>query len=159
LKIFFLCSVLAQCGGTVICHSHSIPFISLGKLDYILLDSYITILQPTTKTISTLRRRAVSPQPHEIEYLRLIQFYRREYHQDDIIISNQQQLLISINHIHKYVNQNELVIDGSLTQYQQTEYRKLREQLQIIENQPIRKPTKRKASTAMTELNNTTTNE
>jgi hypothetical protein len=44
-----------------------------------------------------------------------------------------------------------------LTQYQPIEYQKLRKQIVIIENKPIRKPTKRKASTTMNELQNTAT--
>jgi hypothetical protein len=155
--MFVFCSVLAQCGGTIIFNSHSIPFISLGKLDYILLDSLIVILQPTTKTISNLRRRALPAQSHEIDYLRLVQFYQQK-HQDDIIISNQQenQLLISINEIQKYVNENDIIIDTLLKQYQQAEYQKIRKQIEINENKSIKKSTKRKASTAMTELHNTT---
>ncbi len=43
-----------------------------------------------------------------------------------------------------------------LTQYQPSEYRKLRKPLEIIKNIPMRKPTKRKVSTAITEPHNTT---
>ncbi len=152
-SIFCICSVLAQCGGSIIFHSHSIPFISLGKLDYILLDSFISILQPTTKILSSLRRRSVLAQTHEIDYLRLIQFYQQK---DDIILSNQlqEQYLISINDIQKYLNENQLIIDLSLTQYQQEEYRKMKKQMETTENKSIRKPTKRKAGTGITELHN-----
>ena len=133
--------------------SHTIPFISLGKLDYILLDSFIGIAQPTTKVMSHLRRRAVPAQLYEIDYLRLIQFYQRKYQQDDHIVLNQQQeqLLININGIQKYVNENEFIMDMLLTQYQQSEYRKLRKQIEITEKQSNRKPTKRKASAVMME--------
>jgi len=158
ILIVFACSVLAQCGGSVIFQSQSIPFISLGTLDYILLDSLLAILQPTTKTTSILRRRAVLAQAHEIDYLRLVQFYQQKYHQDDDIVLKQEknQYLISINEINQYVKENELVIDVLLIQYQQNEYQKLKEIIKIAEDKPIRKPTKRKANTAMTELRNTT---
>lgn len=150
-------SVLAQCGGTVLFHSHTIPFISLGKFDYILLDSFISILQPTTKILSNLHRRTVPAQSYEIEYLRLIQFYQRKYHQDDNILSNQQQVLISLRDIDKYVDENNIIIDMLLTQYQQNECQKMKKQLgELNENKSIRKPTKRKASTTMTELHNIT---
>jgi hypothetical protein len=148
---------LAQCGGTVNFRAQSIPYISLGKLDYVLLDSFVSILQPITKTMTILQRRALCAQSHEIDYLRLVQFYQRKYHQDDSIVSNQQQLLIRINDIYKYLNENDLGIDMLLTQYQQVEYQKLRKQTETIENQPIRKPTKRKSSSTMTELQNTIT--
>jgi len=107
--------------------------------------------------MSNLRRRALPAQSHEIDYLRLVQFYQQKY-QDDIIISNQQenQLLISINEIQKYVNENNIIIDTLLKQYQQAEYQKIRKQIEINENKSIKKSTKRKASTAMTELHNTT---
>src|SRR5579862_1712796 len=98
--------------------SHSIPFISLGKFDYVLLDSLVAIVQPTKKTISILRQRSVSAKSHELDYIRLVQFYQRKFHEDSIIVSShQEQLLISINEIDKYVNENHLVIDMSLIQY------------------------------------------
>ncbi|CAF2554196.1 unnamed protein product [Rotaria sp. Silwood2] len=151
-------TVLAQRGGTVIVRSHSVPFINLGKLNCILLDSLISILQPTTKTISILRRHSLSAHSHEIDYLRLVQFYQRKCYQDDSIVSNQQQqLLVNINEIHKYVVENDLVIDMFLTQYQQIEYQKLRKQIERTENKSKRKRIKRKASTAMVEVQNTTT--
>ncbi len=155
IENIFICSVLAQSGGTVVIHSHSIPFISLGKLDYILLDLFVSISQPTTKVLSALRRYAVRAQSHEIDYLRLIQFYR----QDDMILSNQsqEQYLISTHDIHKYLKENELVTDLLLTQYQQAEYQKMRKQINGTETKPIRKPTKRKAGTTMTEIHNSTT--
>ena len=155
IENIFIFSVLAQTGGTVIIHSHSIPFISLGKLDYILLDSLISIAQPTAKVLFALRRHAVQAQPHEIDYLRLIQFYR----QDDRILLNQsqEQYLISTQNIHKYLNENELVIDLLLTQYQQAEYQKMRKQINGTETKSIRKPTKRKAGTTMTEIHNSAT--
>lgn len=89
----------------------------------------------------------------------MIQFYQRKYHQDDSILSNQsqEQYLISINEIQKYLNENQLVIDLLLTQYQQAEYRKMKKQIEINDNKSIRKPTKRKAGTAITELQNSTT--
>ncbi len=151
--------MLAQSGGTIIFQSHIIPFISLGKLDYILLDSLIPILQPTTKIISSLRRRAIPAQIHEIDYLRLIQFYQQKSHFDDIIISNQlqEQFLISINEIRKYVKENDLVIDLLLTQYQQGEYRKLKKQIESNENKSIKKPIKHKTNTPMNERHNSTT--
>jgi len=149
---------LAQCGGTVIFRSHSIPFLSLGKLDYILLDSLVAILQPTKKAMSILRRHALPAQSHEIDYLRLVQFYQRKYHQDDSIVSNQQQqLLISTHEIHKYIGEDDLVVDMLLTQYQQIEYQTMRKRIDVSDNQSIRKPTKRKANTAMTNVQNTTT--
>jgi len=149
---------LAQCGGTVIFRSHSIPFISLGKLDYILLDSLVAILQPTKKTMSIVRRHALPGQSHEIDYLRLVQFYQRKYHQDDSIVSNrQQQLLISTHEIHKYIGEDDLVVDMLLTQYQQIEYQTMRKRTDVSDNQSIRKPTKRKANTTMTNVQNTTT--
>lgn len=66
-------------------------------------------------------------------------------------------MLISIREVKKYADENDLVIDMLLTQYQQNEHRKMRQQLEINENkQPSRKPTKRKATTAITEFHNTT---
>lgn len=153
LKNTSIHSVLAQIGGTGIYRSHSIPFISLGKLDYILLDSINAVLQPTAKGLSTLRRRAVAGQPHEIDFLRLVQFYQRNEQQDDRIVLNQSQpqLLISISEVQKYVEQNGIIIDMSLTQYQQNEYRKLKKQLESLDKQPMRKPTKRKATSIIME--------
>jgi hypothetical protein len=100
---------------------------------------------------------SVSAQSHEIDYLRLVQFYQRKYHQDDSIVLNQQQLLTSINDIHNYINENDLGIDMLLTQYQQVEYQTLQKQTGTIENKPIRKSTKRRSSSTMAELQNTTT--
>ena len=137
----FLCSVLAQRGGTMNIRSHSIPFISLGKLDYILLDSLITTLQPTAKIISDLRRNAPPAQCHEIDYFRLIQFYQ----QDDSILLNQQQqsqFLIGTQEIYKYINKDSLVNDITLIQYQQIEYQKMRKKLDTIENKTIKKTNK-----------------
>jgi thiol:disulfide interchange protein len=101
--------------------------------------------------MTSLRRRA-----HEIDYLRLIQLYQKKHHEDDNIVSNQHQLLISTSEIQKYVNENELVIEMLLTQHQQAEYRKIRKEIEINENKSIKRSTKRKASAAMTELHNTT---
>jgi hypothetical protein len=100
---------------------------------------------------------SVRAQSHEIDYLRLVQFYQRKYHQDDCIVLNQQQLLISINDIQNYINENDIDIDILLTQYQQVEYQTLRKQTGIIENKPIRKPTKRRSNSTMAELQNATT--
>jgi len=118
-------TVLAQCGGIVICYSHSIPFITIGKFDYVVFDSLIAVLQLSTKTMSILRRRIVPAQSHEIDYIRLVQFYQQKHNQDDNILSNQQSL-ISINDIQKYVNENDLIIDQLLTQYQQNQYQHLK---------------------------------
>ncbi len=149
---------MAQCGGTINFRSHSIPFIRLGKLDYVLLDSLVAIAQPIAKTISNLRRRALPVQSHQIDYLRLVQLYQRKHHQDDAIISNQQQqLLINVNDIHKYVDENNPVVDILLTQYQQAKYQKLKKQMELTENKSTRKPTKRKSTTTITELQNITT--
>jgi len=106
--------------------------------------------------MSSLRRRAVSAQSHEIDYLRLVQFYQKKHHEDDNILSNQQQLIISTSELQKYVNENELVIEMLLTQHQQAEYQKVRKEIEINENKSIKRSTKRKASAAMTELHNTT---
>ncbi|CAF1239947.1 unnamed protein product [Rotaria sp. Silwood1] len=150
-------TVLAQHGGTVIVRSRSVPFINLGKLNCILLDSLIAILQPTTKIMSILRRHSLPAHSHEIDYLHLVQLYQRKPYQNDSVISNQQQhLLVKINEIHKYVAENDLVINMLLTQYQQVEHQKIRKQIERTENKPNRKQTKRKASIAMTELQNTT---
>lgn len=118
---------MAQVGGIALYRSHLIPFISLGKHDFILLDSINAILQPSARAVSSLRRRAVTAQVHEIDFLRLIQFYQQ---QDDSIVLNQQaHLLINLNEIQKYIEQNGIVIDMSLAEYQQNEYRKLKKQL------------------------------
>lgn len=110
------------------------------------------ILQPPSRANTALRRRTVLAQSHEIDYLRLIEFYQ----QIDVKISDpsQEHLLLNINELRKYVNENAFTIDQSLTQYQQTEYRKLRKQLEAMENKSTKKPTKRKATTTMTELHN-----
>lgn len=112
----------------------------------------VPILQPSSRTNTALRRRTIVAQSHEIEYLRLIEFYQ----QIDVKISNpsQEHLLLNIDEIRKYVNENDLTIDQSLIEYQQTEYRKLRKQLEAKENKPTKKSTKRKATTTMTELHN-----
>ena len=146
---------MAQSGGIVTFQSHSFPFITLGKFDYVLFELVIPLLQSTTRTITALRRRTIQAQSHEIDYLRLIEFYQ----QVDVKISNptQEHLLININEIRKYVNENDFVIGQSLTQHQQTEYRKLKKQLDSMENKPLKKPTKRKATTAMIELHNSST--
>jgi len=108
--------------------------------------------------ISSFRRRAVPAQSHEIDYLRLVQFYQRKYHQDDSIVSNrQQQLLISTHEIQKYIGEDDLIVDMLLTQYQQIEYQTMRKRTDVSDNQSIRKPTKRKANTAMTNVQNTKT--
>jgi hypothetical protein len=154
----FVCSVLAQYGGIVVFRSQSIPFIRHGKLDYVLLNSLLPILQASTKMTSRLRRRAVPAESHEIDYLRLVQFYQRKHWRDDSIIINEEQLLLNINEVQKYLNENDLaIIDMLLTEYQQTEYKKMRKQIKTTENISSRKPTKRKASSTMTELQNTTT--
>ncbi|CAF0939773.1 unnamed protein product [Rotaria sordida] len=151
-------TVLAQRGGTVIVRSRLVPFINLGKFNCVLLDSLIEILQPTARTISILRRHSLPAHSHEIDYLRLVQFYQRKYYQDDSVVLNQeQQLLVNINEISKYVAKNDLVIDMLLTQYQQIEYQKLKNQIERIENKQKRKPIKRKANIAMTELQNIAT--
>jgi len=118
---------LAQVGGIALYRSHSIPFISLGKHDFILLDSINAILQPSARALSSLRRRAVTAQVHEIDYLRLIQFYQQQ--DDQIVLNQQSHLLINLNEIQKYIEQNGIVIDMSLAEYQQNEYRKLKKQL------------------------------
>ena len=152
------CSVLAQCGGNVIFQSNSIPFISLRKDNYILLESLVTSLQLSRKSLATLRRHALSAQAHEIDYLRLVQFYQRKDHEDNSIVSNQQeQSLLSINDIHKYASENEFVIDMLLPQYQLSEYQKLRKQIEVTENKSARKPTKRKSTIGISELQNTAT--
>ncbi|CAF0712441.1 unnamed protein product [Adineta steineri] len=136
-------TVLAQRGGTINIRSHSIPFISLGKFDYILLDSLMTTLQPTTKIISSLRRQAPPAQSHEIDYFRLIQFYQKD---DSILLHQQQQqpqLLISTQEIYKYINKDSLINDMTLIQYQQIEYQKMRKKLDTMENKTMKKPTKR----------------
>jgi hypothetical protein len=107
--------------------------------------------------MSILRQRAVPAQSYEIDYLRLVQFYQRKHHHDDNVIFNQQQVLISIPEVRKYANENDLVIDILLTQYQQNEYEKLKKKIEITENKPRRKPTKRKTSATMTEVHNITT--
>ena len=152
IKSFIFCSVLAHAGGIITFQSHSLPFITLGKFDFVLFDLVIPILQPPSRTNTALRRRTVLAQSHEIDYLRLIEFYQ----QIDVKISNpsQEHLLLNINELRKYVNENDFTIDQSLTQYQQTEYRKLRKQLEAMENKSTKKPTKRKATTTMTELHN-----
>lgn len=118
---------MAQVGGIALYRSHSIPFISLGKHDFILLDSINAILQPSARALSSLRRRAVTAQVHEIDYLRLIQFYQQQ--DDQIVLNQQSHLLINLNEIQKYIEQNGIVIDMSLAEYQQNEYRKLKKQL------------------------------
>ena len=143
-------SVLAQSGGIIILHSHSIPFIRLDETDYILLNSLISILHLSTKVMSILRQHSVSARSHEIDYLRLVQFYQRKH--NDIVL-NQQQFIVTINEIRKYMIENELIIDMLLTQYQQNEYQKLKKQ---TENRPRRKPTKRQTSKVMTEVQNMT---
>lgn len=139
-------TVLAQVGGIALYRSHSIPFITLGKHDFILLDSINPILQPSARSLSSLRRRAVSAQVHEIDYLRLIQFYQRNDQQDDRIVLNQQQphLLISLNEIQKHIEKNGIVTDMSLPEYQQNEYRKLKKQIESNDKQIGRKAIKRK---------------
>jgi len=109
--------------------------------------------------MSILRQRAVPAQSYEIDYLRLVQFYQRKHHEDHNILldQQQQQVLISIPEVRKYANENDLVIDILLTQYQQNEYEKLKKKIEITENKPRRKPTKRKTSATMTEVHNITT--
>lgn len=146
---------MAQSGGIVTFQSHSLPFITLGKFDYVLFELIIPLLQSSTRTITTLRRRTIQAQSHEIDYLRLIEFYQ----QVEMKITNpsKEHLLININEVRKYVNENDFVLDQSLTQYQQTEYRKLKKQIDSVDNKHMRKPTKRKATTAMVELHNSST--
>ncbi|CAF0971036.1 unnamed protein product [Adineta ricciae] len=149
-------TVLAQCGGTFQFRSQMIPFISLGKFDYVLLDSISTILPSTTKMISNLRRHTVSAQTHEIDYLRLIQFYHSRHYQDPNILIDQQQSLISTHDIHKYIEKDDLIVDMSLTQYQQHEYQMMRKRTDGVETRSMKKSTKRKASSAMADVQNTT---
>ena len=151
-------SVLAQSGGTVRCSSHAIPYLRLNKLNFILLDSIATILQPTSKVMSALRRRAVPAQSHEIEYLHLVQFYQRKYHQgDDILLLNQAQqlLLISVDEVHNHISDAQLIVDASLKDFQHAQHEKATTIVDKYADQPpIRKATKRKAATVMIELKN-----
>jgi len=57
----------------------------------------------------------------------LIQFYQQQ--DDQIVLNQQSHLLINLNEIQKYIEQNGIVIDMSLAEYQQNEYRKLKKQL------------------------------
>lgn len=151
------CRVLAQRGGTAFVRSRPIPFITVGKRDCVLLESLLTILQPTTKTMSSLRRHSLPVHSHEIDYLRLIEFYQRTYQQDDSkSLNQQQQLLVNIDEIQKYIDENDIIIDMSLAQYQQVEFQKLKKQIEINQNKSKRNPTKRKANTTMNELQNRT---
>ncbi|CAF1335459.1 unnamed protein product [Rotaria magnacalcarata] len=129
-------TVLAQRGGTALVHSRSVPFITVGKRDCMLLESLSTILQPTTKNMSSLRRHSLLARSHEIDYLRLVEFYQRTYQQDDSKnLNQQQQLLVNIDKIQKYVDENDIIIDMSLAQYQQIEFQKLKNQIEINQNE------------------------
>lgn len=151
-------SVLAQTGGTVQCCSSALPYLRLNKLSYILLDSVVTVLQPPTKLLSILRRRAVPAQSHEIDYLRLVQFYQRKRHQDDDILllnQTQQQLLISVDEVHKHISDAQLILNASLTDFQRSQHEKMTAFIEKhIHQSPIRKATKRKAAPVMIELKN-----
>ncbi|CAF2247572.1 unnamed protein product [Rotaria magnacalcarata] len=129
-------TVLAQRGGTALVHSRSVPFITVGKRDCMLLESLSTILQPTTKNMSSLRRHSLLARSHEIDYLRLVEFYQRTYQQDDSKnLNQQQQLLVNIDKIQKYVDENDIIIDMSLAQYQQIEFQRLKNQIEINQNE------------------------
>lgn len=150
---------MAQCGGIIKVCSRHIPFITIAEHNYILLDTLVKILQPTTQTKSALCRHSISARSHEVDYFRLVQLYQQDYHEPDSLESSrqQQQLLVNIDEIHKYVDENDLIVEMSLTQYQQFESQKLKIQIQTNDNKSRRKPTKRKASTPMTGLQVTTT--
>lgn len=109
-------------------------------------------MKPSKKILSILRRRALPAETHEIEYLRLIQFYQRKTSQGDEILlrSNEEQLLISINEIGKQIENLPVVFDAALNEYQRNQHEKLVEDLMTN----IRKATKRKANGAMAELKN-----
>lgn len=153
ILIISIFRVLAQTGGIAIVRSHPIPFINIGKCHYISLDSLLAILQPKTKTISLLRQQSLPARSYELEYLRLIELYQRKcFHDDNIVSNQQQQLILEFSQIDKYVLESDLVIDMLLTQYQKIGYQKLKKQLEINENKFSRKPTKRKASGTIMEV-------
>lgn len=118
----------------------------------------VSIIQPPSKLLTTLRRRTAPAQSHEIDYLRLVQFYQRKYHQDDDILLNQseQQFLISIKEIQKHMDDIDLMLDTILSEYQQIEHKTLNNEIAMLDAQKgtVRKATKRKAITAVTELKN-----
>ena len=149
-------SVLAHNGGTATFRSQSIPFITLGKLDYFPLESLIPIPELTAKSICALRRHVIPAQAHEIDYLRLVHFYQHKSDPDESMFLSQDKLfLISINEVQKHFADSDFRIEMSLQQLQKLEHGKMNDERETMTRKSTeRKTTKRKASTAMTDLRN-----
>ena len=150
-------SVLTQTGGTIQYLSHSIPFIHLHKFDYILVDSVINIFKPAAKIQTNLRRRAIVAEPYEVDYLRLVQFYMIGREEDQIYrCETESKLLICTKEVSKLFNNVNLSTEHFMNEYHQVEQKKLMNMIETSQDQmKTRKATKRKAMSAMSELNNT----
>lgn len=143
---------MAQHGGTIRFENFSIPFVRLGKNDFILFDSLISKIQPSKKVLSVLRRRAVIAESNEIEFLRLVQIYQQKTFEDDEILlkSNDEQLLIGVNEISQQIEEFQFVYETNFNEFQQKQHEKLLDELPSN----FRKTTKRKINGTMTELKN-----
>lgn len=99
--------------------------------------------------ISTLRRRAVIARPHEIDFLRLIEFYSNNCQRSNDLKMDisQPQLLISTDDISRSIDGTSFILDWSLSDYHSIEHQRIFMNLNISSSScTARKATKRKVN-------------